>query len=91
MAFEPGDVVLVPFPYRDAAAVKTRPAVVVSSSEFNQAGDLPAWLLAATKVAFIAPREVSRLHVDLRISNRHRTRARLSSRGAMKATLKHLI
>ena len=49
MAFEPGDVVLVPFPYRDAAAVKTRPAVVVSSSDFNQAGDV--WVVAITSHA----------------------------------------
>ena len=40
MAFEPGDVVLVPFPYRDVNAIKTRPAVVVSSSDFNPSGDL---------------------------------------------------
>lgn len=49
MAFEPGDVVLVPFPYRDAAAVKTRPAVVVSSSDFNQTGDI--WVVAITSHA----------------------------------------
>jgi mRNA interferase MazF len=40
MVFEPGDVVLVPFPFRDAATTKARPAVVVSSREFHATGDL---------------------------------------------------
>ncbi len=31
MAFQRGDVVLIPFPYTDLSASKTRPAVVVSS------------------------------------------------------------
>ncbi len=34
--FEPGDVVLVRFPFTDLAATKKRPAVVVSSAEFSQ-------------------------------------------------------
>ena len=38
------------------------------------------------KVALIAPREVSRSLVERCLSPLHRTRARLSSRGAMKAT-----
>ncbi len=40
MALSAGDVVLVPFPYRDRLAEKTRPAVIVSSSAYNQKGDL---------------------------------------------------
>ena len=40
MVFEPGDVVLVPFPYRDRLAERARPAVVVSSRAYNQHGDL---------------------------------------------------
>jgi mRNA interferase MazF len=40
MAYSPGDVVLVPFPYRDMLAEKTRPAVVVSATGHNQRGDL---------------------------------------------------
>ncbi len=31
MAFQQGEVVLIPFPYTDLSATKTRPAVVVSS------------------------------------------------------------
>ena len=38
MAFSPGDVVLVPFPYRDRLAERARPAVVVSSAGFILSG-----------------------------------------------------
>jgi mRNA interferase MazF len=37
MAFRRGDVVLIPFPYTDLAASKTRPAVVVSSDIYHAA------------------------------------------------------
>ncbi|MEA3397813.1 MAG: type II toxin-antitoxin system PemK/MazF family toxin [Chloroflexota bacterium] len=37
MAFQRGDVVLIPFPYTDLSASKTRPVVVVSS-------DIYPWL-----------------------------------------------
>jgi mRNA interferase MazF len=40
MAFQSRDVILVPFPYRDRLAEKTRPAVVVSGPAYNQSGDL---------------------------------------------------
>jgi mRNA interferase MazF len=40
MAFQAGDVVLVPFPFRDRLAERTRPAVVVSALAYNQQGDL---------------------------------------------------
>ena len=36
MTFDPLDVVAVPFPFTDRPAVKRRPALVVSSSAFNQ-------------------------------------------------------
>ena len=35
MAFQKGDIVLIPFPYTDLSAAKTRPAVVVSSSAYH--------------------------------------------------------
>jgi mRNA interferase MazF len=35
MAFNRGDVVLIPFPYTDLSAAKTRPAVVVSGSTYH--------------------------------------------------------
>jgi mRNA interferase MazF len=35
MAFRRGDVVLIPFPYTDLSASKTRPAVVVSSDIYH--------------------------------------------------------
>jgi mRNA interferase MazF len=40
MAFDAGDVVLVPFPYRDRQAERTRPAVIVSAQAYKQHGDL---------------------------------------------------
>lgn len=40
MASEPGDVVFLPFPYRDQLAESVRPAVIVSRSNFNQRGDV---------------------------------------------------
>jgi mRNA interferase MazF len=40
MAFNSRDVVLVPFPYRDRLAEKTRPAVVLSGASYNARGDL---------------------------------------------------
>lgn len=44
MAFRRGDVVLIPFPYTDLSAAKTRPAVVVSSEAYHAAR--PELLLA---------------------------------------------
>lgn len=35
MAFQRGDVVLIPFPFTDLSATKTRPAVVVSSAVYQ--------------------------------------------------------
>lgn len=35
MAFQRGDVVLIPFPFTDLTATKTRPAVVVSSAAYH--------------------------------------------------------
>lgn len=35
MAFQRGDVVLIPFPFTDLSASKTRPAVVVSSAVYQ--------------------------------------------------------
>ena len=40
MAYTKGDVVLVPFPFRDQAMTRVRPAVVVSEDAYNQQGDL---------------------------------------------------
>jgi len=37
MVFRRGDVVLIPFPYTDLSASKTRPAVVVSSDIYHEA------------------------------------------------------
>ena len=39
MTFEPFDVVVVPFPFTDREAERRRPALVVSSPEFNATHD----------------------------------------------------
>src|SRR2546430_14666935 len=43
--FEPGDVVVVPFPFTDFITLKQRPCVVLSSARFN--GPRPDVILAA--------------------------------------------
>lgn len=54
MTFSDGDVVLVPFPYRDRLAERARPAVVVSSDLYNQQGDV-----AVAAITSHAPRFVT--------------------------------
>jgi mRNA interferase MazF len=34
--YKPGNVVLIPFPFTDLSTIKQRPAVILSSSRFNQ-------------------------------------------------------
>ena len=36
MAYNRGDVVLIPFPFSDLSAAKTRPAVIVSSPVYHR-------------------------------------------------------
>ena len=49
MAYRKGDVVLVPFPFTDLSAVKTRPAVVVSVSGFERTtGDFTVAMITST-------------------------------------------
>lgn len=40
MTYQPGDVVLLPFPFRDRLAERARPAVVLSTSDDNRHGDV---------------------------------------------------
>ena len=40
MVFGRGDVVLVPFPFRDRVRAKVRPALVLSGRAYNAGGDL---------------------------------------------------
>jgi mRNA interferase MazF len=40
MTFRPGDVVLLPFPFRDRLAERARPASVVSTDGYNRLGDV---------------------------------------------------
>jgi mRNA interferase MazF len=45
MAFQRGEVVLVPFPFRDLSTTKVRPAIVISSAAYHRSE--PDLLLAA--------------------------------------------
>lgn len=36
--YKPGNIILIPFPFTDFSTFKQRPALVISSSRFNQAG-----------------------------------------------------
>ena len=45
--FEPGDVIRVPFPYTDRATRQSRPAVVVSTAEFQGLHGL-LWVVMVT-------------------------------------------
>lgn len=48
--YEPGDLVVVPFPFTDSTATKRRPALVLSNSEFNQAnGHLVLVMITSAK------------------------------------------
>jgi mRNA interferase MazF len=49
MPYRRGDVVLIPFPFTDLSAIKTRPAVVVSVSAFERAtGDLTVAMITSS-------------------------------------------
>ena len=45
--FEPGDVIRVPFPYTDRATRQSRPAVIVSTAEFQDLHGL-LWVVMIT-------------------------------------------
>src|SRR5437868_15044517 len=46
------DVVLIPFPFRDRLAEKTRPAVVVSSDLYNDQGDIVVAAITSQPLRF---------------------------------------
>ena len=48
--YEKGDVVLLPFPFTDLSATKTRPVVVVSVPDFEQAtGDFTVAMITSVR------------------------------------------
>jgi mRNA interferase MazF len=47
MAYQRGDVVLIPFPYSDLSAIKTRPALIASIESFNVKGEILAVYLTS--------------------------------------------
>ena len=55
--YQRGDVVLIPFPFTDLTTIKTRPAVVVSISEFEkETGDLTVAMI--TSVSHTTPSKI---------------------------------
>jgi mRNA interferase MazF len=51
MAYEPGTILLVEFPYTDRTAAKQRPVLVVSSARFNSGADVVVVPLSSRIVA----------------------------------------
>lgn len=51
MIYNSGDIVIVPFPFVDNANVKTRPALVASSKEFNEVHNHTIMTMITTGVA----------------------------------------
>lgn len=50
ITFDQGDVVLLPFPFTDLSASKTRPAIVVSTSRFTEVtGDVTAVMITSLR------------------------------------------
>ncbi len=46
--YQPGDIILIPFPFTDLTAVKTRPAVIVSVSDYEkETGNLTAAMITS--------------------------------------------
>tara|TARA_R110002094_G_scaffold51068_1_gene62665 strand:- start:15 stop:353 length:339 start_codon:yes stop_codon:yes gene_type:complete len=58
--FEPGDLVVVPFPFTDSAASKRRPALVISTADFQQAN-------AAVVLAMVTTAKHSRWDGDVKL------------------------
>jgi mRNA interferase MazF len=42
MQLEPGQIILVAFPFSDHTTAKVRPALIISAAEFNRGGDFVA-------------------------------------------------
>lgn len=63
MAFRRGDVVLIPFPFTDLSASKTRPAVVVSSEVYHQHRSELLLAYVSSQVAKVDP------EIDCLLSN----------------------
>ncbi len=56
MALKRGDVVLIPFPYTDLSATKTRPAVVVSSELYHELRSELLLAYLSSRIAAADPR-----------------------------------
>jgi len=62
MAIDAGDVVLVPFPYRDRQGERTRPAVVVSAQSYDQRVDLVVVAVTSHPARFSTDHELQDWH-----------------------------
>ncbi|MBI2427633.1 MAG: type II toxin-antitoxin system PemK/MazF family toxin [Ignavibacteriales bacterium] len=64
--FEPGQVVLVPFPFTDLITVKQRPALVISTASFNrQHADIIAIAITSQNPENLLSDEIALLNPDI--------------------------
>ena len=66
--YKQGDVILIPFPFTDFSTFKQRPAVVLSSNEFNHTHqDIIAAAITSHIPDPIAPSDYLLEHSDLKV------------------------
>ena len=63
--FEPGQVVLIPFPFTDLTTIKQRPALVISGTSFNQKHqDVIVLALTSQSPSDLKPDEIALTEAD---------------------------
>lgn len=73
MTCEPGDIVVVPFPFVERRASRRRPALVLSTQAFNRSGHTVLAMITSRSHApwpgdvTISERETAGLHTDCRV------------------------
>jgi mRNA interferase MazF len=76
MKLETGDLILVPFPFSDLTSKKTRPALVLSSAQYNSEG--------VDVIACAITSNLSNAAHSVLIDSRDLVRGRIPARGRIK-------